>query len=406
MKARDLEQPQGVFDWHMQVLAYHAGGVVRRIEISPTWVFRNEDGDEVDHRLFPLLQAIAASGKLTVAARQAELSYRHAWNMLARWATFFGGPLVVLTQGRGARLSPLGEKLAWVEARARARLLPQLENVASELNLEIGRVMADPSPTLRLHASYGYGVAKLPELLRSHGGIRLDLHYLSAADALASLARGACDVAGFHVPEGALGARAAQAYQPWLTPDQQQLIFLVRRQQGLFVAPGNPKAIVSLRDLVRRDVRFVNRQRGSGTRLLLESLLEAQAIDPRSIAGYDVEENTHGAVAAHVAGGTADAGLGVAPAAREFKLGFVPLAAESYFLICARQTLRYPWAAELVTLLRSAAFRALMDDVPGYDATRAGELVDVDVGLGLPRAAATAAKASKPTRARRRVTRE
>src|SRR5262245_20988313 len=126
-----------------------------RIRIRPSWVFSNEAGEEVDDRLFQLLHAVHASGKLTVAAKQAGVSYRHAWNMLARWSDFFGGPLVELSQGRGARLSSLGEKLSWVEARARARLLPQLENVASELNLELGRVMAN-SPTLRLHASYGY----------------------------------------------------------------------------------------------------------------------------------------------------------------------------------------------------------------------------------------------------------
>jgi len=346
------------------------------IRIRPAWVFSNEAGEEVDDRLFRLLHAVHSTGKLTAAAKEAGLSYRHAWNMLARWSEFFGGTLVELAQGRGARLSPLGEKLSWVEARARARLLPQLENVASELNLELGRVMADSSPTLRLHASYGYGVAKIPELLRRHARIGLDLQYLSAAHSLASLARGACDLAGFHVPEGEdRGARALAAYQPWLDPAEQRLIYLVRRQQGLYVAPGNPHRIVGLRDLTRRGIRFVNRQRGSGTRVLFETLLEEQAIDPRSVDGFDTEEHTHAAVAAHVASGTAVAGFGVEPAAREFKLDFVPLAAESYFLICSRQTLRAPWTDELVRLLRGPEYRSLVADVPGYSADRAGELL-------------------------------
>jgi hypothetical protein len=80
-----------------------------------------------------------------------------------------------LRQGRGATLSPLGEKLVWAQARARARLLPQLENIASELNLELSRALAEHSPTLRIHASYGYAVAQLPELLRRHTRIGLDL---------------------------------------------------------------------------------------------------------------------------------------------------------------------------------------------------------------------------------------
>ena len=94
---------------------------MRRMEIRPAWVFSNEAGDEVDHRLFDLLHAVHESGKLTVPAQRAGMSYRHAWNIIARWSEFFGSELVLLEQGRGATLSPLGEKLVWAQARARAR---------------------------------------------------------------------------------------------------------------------------------------------------------------------------------------------------------------------------------------------------------------------------------------------
>jgi putative molybdopterin biosynthesis protein len=350
---------------------------MKRIEIRPSWVFSNEAGQEVDHQLFTLLHAVHEAGKLTLAAERVDLSYRHAWNIIAKWSDFFGSPLVRLEQGRGSRLSPLGEKLVWAEARARARLLPQLENIASELNLEINRVMADNSPTLRIHASYGYAVAQIPELLRRHSKIGLDLQYLSAADALASLSRGACDIGGFHVPEGERGARAISQYRNWLDPVEQQLIYLVRRQQGLYVGPGNPKRIESLADLRRRGVRFVNRQRGSGTRLLLDTLLEEQGIDARGIDGYMTEEYTHAAVAAYVASGMADAGLGVEPAARQFNLGFVPIAGERYFLICARQTLQYPWVQELLGLMRGPEFHDLVASLPGYLADRSGEIMEL-----------------------------
>jgi putative molybdopterin biosynthesis protein len=350
---------------------------MKRIEIRPSWVFSNEAGEEVDHQLFTLLHAVHDAGKLTLAAKRVDLSYRHAWNIIAKWSQFFGSPLVQLEQGRGARLSPLGQKLVWAEARAVARLLPQLENIASELNLEINRVMAESSPTLRLHASYGYAVAQIPELLRRHSKIAFDLQYLSAADALASLARGACDIAGFHVPEGERGARAIAEYRNWLDPSAQQLIYLVRRQQGLFVSPGNPKGIAALADLRRRGVRFVNRQRGSGTRLLFDTLLEEQGIDPRAIDGYVTEEYTHAAVAAYVASGMADVGLGVEPAARQFNLGFVPIATERYFLICSRQTLQYPWVQEVLRLMRGPEFQELVASLPGYIADRSGEIMEL-----------------------------
>src|SRR5262245_13496314 len=381
---------------------------MRRMEIRPAWVFSNEAGEEVDHRLFDLLGAVHESGKLTAAAQRAGMSYRHAWNIIARWSEFFGSELVVLQQGRGAKLSPLGEKLVWAQARARARLLPQLENIASGLNLELSRALAEHSPTLRIHASYGYAVAQLPELLRRHTRIGLDLQYLSAADSLASLARGACDIAGFHVPEGERGARAVAEYRSWLQPDTQRLIFLVHRQQGIFVRPGNPKRIESIAALTRADIRFINRQRGSGTRLLLETMLEEEGLEPQRINGWLNEEYTHAAVAAYVASGMADAGFGVEAAARQFDLDFVPVASERYFLLVGRDTLAYPSVQELLRLLRGPEFAELTRSLPGYRSDRAGEIMELVEAFpwlaegGAARPAGRGAERLAPNRAERR----
>jgi len=213
-------------------------------------------------------------------------------------------------------------------------------------------------------------------MLRRHGGMALDLQYLPAADALASLSRGACDLAGFHVPEGAIGASVVQLYAPWLNASEQKLIYLVLRQQGLYLAPGNPKRISSLRDLARKGVRFINRQRGSGTRLLLDALLAQLDIGTDRIEGYANEEFTHAAVAAYVASGMADVGLGVEPPAREFKLDFIPLAAERYFLICQRRTLELPWGRDLLQLLQGPEFKELVLSLPGYSSDRSGETME------------------------------
>ena len=376
-----------------------------RMEIRPAWVFSNEAGEEVDHRLFDLLHAVHNSGKLTAAAKQAGMSYRHAWNIIARWSQFFGSDLVLLEQGRGAKLSALGEKLVWAEARARARLLPQLENIASELNLELSRVLAEHSPTLRIHASYGYAVAQLPELLRRHTRIGLDLQYLSAADSLASLARGACDMAGFHVPEGERGARAVAEYRNWLDPTKQILIFLVHRQQGIFVRPGNPKRIGAVAALTRPEVRFVNRQRGSGTRLLLETLLEENGLAPRAINGWLDEEYTHAAVAAYVASGMADAGFGVEAAARQFQLDFVPVASERYMLLTGRDTLAFPSVQELLRLLRGPEFEELTRALPGYRAERAGEIMELTEAFPWLADAAAPPSTRRPARRRQAASR-
>jgi len=353
-----------------------------QIEIRPAWVFRDtRSGRHLDPQLFVLLEAIHETGKLTLAARRAGVSYRHAWNSIGKWSDFFGTPLVLLEKGRGARLSPLGEKLLWAQARARARLSPQLENLASELNLELRRALAQDNAVLRVHASYGYAVAELPDLLREHPDIELDLQYLPAVDALASLARGACDLAGFHVPEGTLGTRALALYGQWIDRRVHRLVYLVRRQQGLFLQPGNPRGIRGLADLARQGVRFVNRNRGSGTRLLLDTLLEESGIESGTIDGYASEEFTHAAVAAYVASGMADAGMGVEPPAREFKLEFLPLAAERYFLMARAQTFEFPPAQALLGLLRGPAFKSRVARLAGYSAERAGEVTSVDGAL-------------------------
>ena len=110
-----------------------------KIVIKPSWKFLSATGERVDPRLFDLLRAIHDTGKLTLAAKAIDLSYRHSWDFLAKWSSFFGSPLVTMTRGKGAYLSPLGEKLLWAEQRSDASLFPQLENIASELNLEINR---------------------------------------------------------------------------------------------------------------------------------------------------------------------------------------------------------------------------------------------------------------------------
>jgi putative molybdopterin biosynthesis protein len=350
---------------------------VSKILVRPAWLVSNESGDELDKQLFPVLQAIHDAGKLTLAAEKAGLSYRHAWNLIGRWSSFFGSPLVNLERGRGTTLTPLGEKLLWAEQRINARLAPQLESLASELNLEISKLVTTARSTLRIHASHGFAVAKLPELLRAHSLIQLDLRYLGAQESLASVARGACEFGGFHVPEGKMGEQALAQYAKWLQPDKQKLVHLVTRTQGLFLGRGNPKNIRSVADLNRPGITFINRQRGSGTRLLIDQLLDEARVDHQRLEGYQTEEFTHAAVAAYVASGMADAGFGVEPPARQFNLDFIPVARERYFLICRDDILQLSEAQELVGLLRRPAFGDLISNLPGYSAPRAGEIAGI-----------------------------
>jgi len=345
-----------------------------KIIIKPSWTFSSESGETVDPQLFRLLRAIHDAGKLTVAAHQARVSYRHAWDLLARWGRFFGTPLVKMARGKGAQLTLLGEKLLWAEQRSGASLFPQLENIASELNLEINRAQKEAQSVVRIHASYGYAVEKLPTLMRQHGHANVDLQYMSSVAALASLCRSECELAGFHVPLGDLGPTLWVHYDKWLKPRYQRIIRLVIRTQGLIVPRGNPRRVATLQDLRQPGLRFVNRQLGSGTRILLDGLLRRNSIDTRSIVGYDSGEFTHAAVAAFVASGMADVAFGIEPAARQFKLDFVPMVQERYMLACHKDSLRLAPIGELVALLRRPEFLALIASVAGYSPDEPGQI--------------------------------
>jgi putative molybdopterin biosynthesis protein len=350
---------------------------MNKIQIRPSWTFSSESGETVDPQLFRLLRAIHEAGKLTEASRQAQLSYRYSWDLLAKWGRFFGTPVVRMERGKGAALTALGAKLLWAEQRSGASLYPQLENIASELNLEISRASQEAKSVLRLHASYGYAVEKLPALLQREGHADIDIQYMASVAALASLSRGDCELAGFHVPEGDLGLSLWQHYEKWIRPRQQRIIRLVLRTQGLIVPRGNPRRIAALADLRQPGLRFVNRQAGSGTRILLDGLLARQGIEPRHVSGYDSGEFTHAAVAAFVASGMADVAFGIEPAARQFKLDFVPIIQERYMLACHKDSLRLAPVRELIELLGRPAFRAVIGQVPGYMPDEPGTVATV-----------------------------
>lgn len=336
------------------------------IDIRPVWRFRNgKEEREFDFMLLALLESLEKDGKLTLAAKQAGISYRHAWNLIERWAQFFGAPLVFVDRGRGTTLSPLGMRLLWAGKRVHGRLGPELDNLASEFSGALNEALETGTPTLRIHASHDFAVAGLRDLL-VQAGCPVDLQYRGSFDALASLARGNCELAGFHIAEGSLGPVMNRRYAELLKSRDERLIELVSRTQGFIVPAGNPKGIRSVRDLEQTGVRFVNRQRGSGTRALLEFLIAEAAIERNRIAGYENEEITHAAVAALVAGGLADAGFGVEAAAARFRLDFVPVAVERYFLACSKQALESPPVRKLIELLGSKAFRALVESLPGY----------------------------------------
>lgn len=335
---------------------------------------------ELDEMLIAVLGGLERTGKLGGATFDAKISYRHAYNLVKRWGEFLGAPLVVMYRGKGTRLTPLGERLLWAGRRVQSRLAPELEGLAGDFTRRLNDALGTRPGMLAIHASHDFAVSLLRDRLGASQSI--ELQNRGSFDALAALLRGECAIAGFHVADGPLGRLMARRYAEGLAGRDVLLLALADRTQGLIVARGNPKKVKAIADLARPGVRFINRQRGSGTRALLEFLFTAANLDRDSIHGYDQEEITHTAVAALVAGRQADAGFGLEAAAARFHLGFVPVATERYYLAFTSASVESGNVRALLDAAREPAFREAVSLLPGYRPCTAGELLSADALFG------------------------
>lgn len=250
-------------------------------------------------------------------------------------------------------------------------------NAGQAVTVELYRHPAEIANTIVAIGSHDMTLDLLAQFLaETEPHRRLASANIGSLGGLVALKRGEAHLAGSHLLDPETGDYN-RTYVAQYLPDQPVvLVTLVGRTQGLIVAEGNPKAITTLEDLARDDVRFVNRQRGSGTRLLLDYELDQRGVAANSVSGYDREEYTHLAVAAAVASGVADCGLGVLAAARALGLDFVPLADERYDLVIPRPFYESALLAPLLDLLHAKPFRDAVAALPGYDVEPMGNVVE------------------------------
>lgn len=339
-----------------------------------------QHGAALGNPLFELLGAVTDSGSITHAAQALGCSYRYVWGTIRKWEKTLGEPLINWSQGQKARPTEFALKLVWAERRARIRMQPHIEALRADLAHVISDARDPRNQLLTVRASHDLALPVLQQHAARAVNLHLNLSFQGSVDSLRALNDRQCLVAGFHVPSLRGAAPVfAKALKPWLKPKVHQLIACSRRMQGVMVRKEHAALIRSWPDVMLHRLRFVNRQPGSGTRMLVDHLMSEHSISPAQLSGYTEHvEHTHVAVALCVASGVADAGIGVEAAALQFGLHFVPLVEESYFLACLAQNTGHPAIERLRQVLAADRWREILAGLPGYrPASRPGGLLAV-----------------------------
>jgi putative molybdopterin biosynthesis protein len=256
------------------------------------------------------------------------------------------------------------------------RIPADSEGVTAEEEVAVELLVAeeDLQNTLTVIGSHDITLDILADEIRRQGhNVRISSGNVGSLGGILAIRNGLCHMAGTHLLDPESGEYNVPYIKKYLKGKKVQLFHLVLREQGLMVPKGNPKAIQGIQDLAGKGLLFVNRQAGSGTRVLFDDQIKRFGIESGAIKGYDQEEFTHMAVAADVLSNAADCGMGIFAAARALDLDFIPVAQEQYDLIIPTPLLDQESIRLVLDTIRSQTFRQRVKALGGYDPSRSGE---------------------------------
>ena len=264
------------------------------------------------------------------------------------------------------------------EADGIVRIPANREGVSRDepVQAELLKPLSSIENTVVVTGSHDNTLDVLSDLIRrSDAGVSLSSTHVGSMGGITAIRKGACHMAGVHLLDPEDGSYNISYVEKYLKDEKVRLVNLVMRDQGLMVPAGNPRGIKGLEDLKRKDLFFINRQPGSGTRILFDYRLHTLGIDPAGIKGYENEEYTHMTVAAAVLSGRADAGLGINAAARALGLDFIPVVTEQYDLVIPERFMETAPVQAVLETIRSEEFKTAVRALGGYGTDKTGEWV-------------------------------
>jgi len=327
------------------------------IDIRPMLIPKGKVADKTPLDLVwlsGLLKNIGGGDSLVQASKKSGVSYRSAWGKLNDVEEMLSLQLILRTKGHGSELTQFGEYFIGFIDGMQADHNKQGKLHYDKLILELNKLKKIESSKWKFHSSSDAIIQKAVEDVKGFA-----LKIAGSGEALEKLLNQEVDIAGYHVSD----EKSSKAIYSRLMKSGIQVFPVMKRTQGLMVKKGNPLNIKSVIDLTKRKVRFMNRQIGSGTRLLLDTLLIEENIDPTDINGYLQEEFTHSAVANAILAGKVDAGLGVKNVAIENGLGFIPVKDEIFFIAIHKELASEAQVSKLIRKIR-----AYSGETPGYKA--------------------------------------
>jgi putative molybdopterin biosynthesis protein len=287
-----------------------------------------------------------------------------------------GNQVVATPLARGA-----GSITTLTEANGIIRIANHIEGLkdGQPVTAELLRPLSSVDNTIVVVGSHDNTLDLLSDQIRTdHSHLSLSSSHVGSMGGLMAIKRGVCHVAGTHLLDIRDGSYNVSYIRRYLPGVPVKLVHLVYRDQGLMIPKANPKKIRGIEDLAGGKLRFINRQAGSGTRILLDYRLQQLGIDPAAVTGYDTEEFTHMSVAVAVLSGAADVGLGIAAAARALDLAFVPVVTEQYDLVIPEPFFETENIQILLDTIHSAAFKQRVEALGGYSTRRTGEVLPLD----------------------------